>query len=121
MTIRGFHGATLLVRDTGPTARLLTETMGFTVANEKGDRTRYAMGDGAPGAQVDLVGAPDLTPGDVAAGITHHIAWRTPDEESESRWRRALGLDVTGVRDREYFRSIYFHEPGDILFEIATE
>jgi len=122
--IRGFHGATLLVRDTEPTARLLTETMGFTVAGEEGDRTRYAMGDGAPGAQVDLVGAPDLAPGGVAAGITHHIAWRTPDEESELRWRRelsALGLDVTGVRDREYFRSIYFHEPGGILFEIATD
>ncbi len=122
--IRGFHGATLLVRDAGPTARLLTETMGFRSIGEEGDRVRYATGEGGPGAEVDLVAAPGTPPGSVAAGITHHIAWRTPDQESELHWRRVLGaqgLDVTSVRDREYFRSIYFHEPGGVLFEIATD
>jgi len=122
--VRGFHGATLLVGDAGPTARLLTGTMGFRSIGEEGGRVRYATGDGGPGAEVDLVAVPGTPRGAVAAGIAHHIAWRVADDASERRWRDELGaqgLDVTSVRDRAYFRSIYFHEPGGILFEIATD
>jgi len=122
--IRGFHGATLLVRDTTPTARILIATMGLRVVGEEGGRVRYATGDGAPGTHVDVVAAPTASPAVVAAGMTHHIAWRVADDEAELRWWTALtkvGLDVTDVHDRDYFRSIYFRAPGGALFEIATD
>ncbi|MBF6591999.1 MAG: ring-cleaving dioxygenase [Ktedonobacterales bacterium] len=122
--IRGFAGATLTVADDVPTAALLTETLGFRLTAREGERARFAVGAGAPGARVEVVRAPRARRGVVAAGTVHHIAWRTPDSEQQLAWRdilRARGLDVTPVRDRRYFHSIYFYEPGGILFEIATD
>jgi glyoxalase family protein len=57
-------------------------------------------------------------------GAVHHIAWRTPSNDTQTQWRAQLaaaGLDVTPVLDRQYFRSIYYREPGGVLFEIATD
>jgi glyoxalase family protein len=122
--ITGFHGATLWVRDHEPTARLLADALGFRLVAQEGRRVRYAAGPDEPGRWVDLVSVPDAPEGVGAAGTVHHIAWRTPDDAQQLAWRHALarhGLHVTPVRDRQYFRSIYFREPGGVLFEIATD
>ena len=122
--IRGFSGATLTVDDYELTAPLLTNVMGFRLVGQEGERYRYEVGEGADLARVDLVNAPELPEGQMAAGTVHHIAWRTPSDEQQLAWRAELqqaGMQVTPVRDRQYFHSIYFYEPNGILFEIATD
>ena len=102
------------------TSRLLGDVLGLARVGEEGDRERFA---GADGSRVDLLlEAPPQ--GRIAAGSVHHVAFRTPDDGSQAAWRALLlerGLHVSPVMDREYFRSIYFREPGGILFEIATD
>jgi catechol 2,3-dioxygenase-like lactoylglutathione lyase family enzyme len=122
--IRGFHSVTLWEEGYERTAELLTETMGLRlVANEENTYRYAAEGDEGPGILVDVRCAPGLWRGRVAAGTVHHVAWRTSDDAAQLGWRErlvALGLNVTPVIDRTYFHSIYFREPGGVLFEIAT-
>jgi glyoxalase family protein len=122
--IRGFHSVALLERSHGETQRMLTALMGFRHARSVGHRRRYIAGEGGPAARVDIVEAPDAPPGRVAVGTVHHVAWRVATDDAQRAWRERLldaGINVTPVRDREYFRSIYYHEPGGVLFEIATD
>ncbi len=122
--VRGFHGATLLLRRRADSARLLGDVMGFQRIGEEGHRTRFAVGAGGPGAMVDLVEDPGARNGQQAAGTVHHIAWRTPNDTQQVAWRDDLlrhELGVTDVRDRQYFHSIYYREPGGVLYEIATD
>src|ERR1700716_1856975 len=122
--IRGFHAATLQLPDSAPTEKLLTETLGFQQIAEGGRRRRFSLGARSTSAQVDLVQRPDDPVGHIAAGTVHHIAFRAANDEEQLAWREKLvdlGLAVTPVIDREYFHSIYFREPGGILFEIATD
>lgn len=122
--IRGFHSATLSEEGYERTAQLLTETMGFRLLQEEGNRFRYAAGDGGPGATVDVVCQPGAPRGSMGAGTVHHIAWRAKDDAEQLAWRAELvrqGLNVSPVMDRQYFHSIYYREPGGILFEIATD
>jgi glyoxalase family protein len=122
--IRGFAGATLSLDGYELTARLLTATMGFRRIGEEGSRFRFQVGQGDDSAMIDLCCQPEGEPGRMGIGAVHHIAWRTPSRETQQEWRRILaaaGLDVTPVLDRQYFRSIYYREPGGVLFEIATD
>lgn len=122
--IRGFHSATLMEAGYRKTADLLTETLGFRLIGQDGNRFRYAVASGAPGSIVDVVCAPEERHGHVLVGCVHHIAWRTVDDENQANWLAELirlGHDVSPVMDRKYFHSIYFREPGGILFEIATD
>ena len=122
--IRGFHSVALLEHAYNDTDALLAGVLGFRLAKEVGHRRRYVVDDGDLATLVDVVSAPDASPGHVAIGTVHHVAWRTPDPEAQRGWRQKLieeGLRVTPVRDRQYFRSIYFREPGGVLFEIATD
>jgi catechol 2,3-dioxygenase-like lactoylglutathione lyase family enzyme len=122
--IRGFAGATLSLDGYEATARLLTETMGFRQVASEGARFRFEAGKGAGAAAVDLYCQPEGEPGRMGIGAVHHIAWRTASEQAQLEWRRVVvgaGLDVTPVLDRQYFRSIYYREPGGVLFEIATD
>jgi glyoxalase family protein len=122
--IRGFHAPTLYLHDIALSERLLTEVMGFRRLGAEGGRVRFAAGAGAPGALVDLLARPDGPRALQAAGTVHHIAWRTPDDAQQLAWQGELaqrGLGVTEVRDRQYFHSIYYREPGGILYEIATD
>ena len=122
--IRGFHAPTLQLPDSAPTEKLLTETLGFQQIAEEGSRRRFSLGARSTSAQVDLVERPDDPVGHIAAGTVHHIAFRAANDEEQLAWREKLvdlGLAVTPVIDREYFHSIYFREPGGILFEIATD
>jgi glyoxalase family protein len=122
--IRGFYGVTLSEEGYERTASMLTQTLGFRLVRTQGNRFRYETGEGGPGATVDVICLPDELPGVVAVGTVHHVAWRTPTDEEQKEWRReiaAAGLNVTPVIDRRYFHSIYFREPGGVLFEIATD
>jgi glyoxalase family protein len=119
--VRGFAGMTLASGAPDETGRIL-ETLGFDVVDETDDRRRYrAEGDRATTVDVRLDVAPRGRPG---AGTVHHVAFRTPDDETQAALRDRLagiGVRTTPQRDRQYFRSLYFREPGGILFEIATD
>jgi catechol 2,3-dioxygenase-like lactoylglutathione lyase family enzyme len=122
--IRGFHGVTLAEEGYEDTAALVTGTMGFRQVASEGNRFRYAGADGVPGGVVDLLCTPDSPRGSTGAGTVHHVAFRAADDESQKGWRERLVKDhhnVSPVMDRTYFHSIYFREPGGVLFEIATD
>ena len=116
-----FHSVTLSLDDIEPTARVLEDVLGMASSAGDQERMRYAFGGGQPGF-VDLVAS--ATRPRRGAGTVHHIAFRAQDEAEQLLWRErvsAAGLAVTEVKDRQYFRSIYFREPGGVLFEIATD
>lgn len=124
--LRGFHGVTLTLAAYERTAGLLTQTFGFTAVTETGSRFRYDTGSGAPGSVVDIIREPSARAlrGEIAAGTVHHVAFRTANDDQQLVVREkltSLGFDVTPVRDRQYFHSIYFTEPGGVIFEIATD
>jgi glyoxalase family protein len=120
--IKGFYSAELWVEGYERSAALLTEQMDHVKIAEKGNRFRYAATD-APGNYIDLVCMPDAMKGLGGAGTVHHIAFNTPDAKSQNDVRIKLSqrmLNPTPVLDRNYFTSIYFREPGGVLFEVAT-
>lgn len=122
--IRGFHSVALWESSPEPTARLLTDTLGFEQIASQGQRTRFKMSGNRPGQLVDVIHRPDAPRGVGGAGTVHHVAWRTPNDDEQLAWQRAVaaaGHNVTPVKDRQYFHSIYFREPGGVLFEIATD
>jgi glyoxalase family protein len=122
--IRGFHHVTLSEEGYERTAALLTETLGFRLIDSKANHFRYAAASEGTGAIVDVLCVPAGKAGRVSVGTVHHLAWRTPTEEQQLQWRATLSsrqYNVTPVIDRKYFHSIYFREPGGVLFEIATD
>jgi glyoxalase family protein len=123
-SVRGFHSVTLMEQSCLSTGNFLTGVMGFRQAAESGNRHRYVAGGTGAGCAVDLHCDPDLSRGMVAVGTVHHVAWRAADGADQLAWRQEIiahGHDVTAVLDRNYFHSIYFSEPGGVLFEIATD
>jgi len=124
-TLRGFHSVSTALEGYERTARLLTETFGYRLIEESGNRFRFGSADdSASGRIIDLLCQPDTAMGRVAAGSVHHIAFRAKDDAEQLEWREHLvnlGYNVTPVMDRDYFHSIYFREPGGVLFEIATD
>ena len=121
--IRGLHSVTLTIRSPARTLALLTDVLGFEVVGEEASRTRLAVNGDAPGRTLEIVHAPDAPPAVNGLGTVHHVALAISDAEEQLRMRAELirlGLQVTEVRDRQYFQSIYFREPGGVLFEIAT-
>lgn len=122
--LRGFHGVTLSEEGYELTARLLTEVMGFRAGGNEGNRFRYRAAGGDYAATVDLLCAPDARRGGMGAGVVHHVAFRTPDDAQQAAWREQIsrqGFNVSPVMNRVYFHSIYYREPGGVLFEIATD
>ncbi|MBV9851869.1 MAG: ring-cleaving dioxygenase [Armatimonadetes bacterium] len=126
--LKGLDGVALTVRRLGPTAEVLTEVLGMRRAREYERQGRrvvvFEMGAGGPGAELHVEERPDLSRGHVGAGGVHHVAFRTPDDAEQAAWRgriRAAGLVTSDLIDRFYFRSLYFREPGGVLFEIATD
>ena len=124
-SICGLHSVSAALEGYERTAHLLTETFGYRLINEAGNRFRFtAPGDAGVGKLIDLLCLPDAQRASSGVGSVHHIAFRTPDDEQQRAWRERLvnlGYNVTPVIDRTYFHSIYFREPGGVLFEIATE
>ncbi len=121
--VRGLHAVTLSERLLDPSVQMLTQLLGMRLGAEEGDRARFAMADGSSGALLDLA-ADRADRGVQAGGTVHHIAFRAPDLATMTRWQgelQAAGVAVTDIRDRQYFKSIYFREPGGVLYEIATD
>ena len=119
--IRGFRGADMVLRDTGPEAELL-QFMGYDKLDTHGGVTRYALPDGSPANVIDLAKA-DANHARSSAGSVHHIAFAVENRARQLEVREALldtGYQVTPVIDRDYFYAIYFRTPGGILFEVAT-
>lgn len=123
-SLRGFHSITLLEDGYELTQKLLTETLDFRKAGVDGTTYRFEVGDGGPGTYIDIRVAPDFLEGRMGIGAIHHIALHTADDEAEVDWRQRVieaGTNPSPVLDRYYFRSVYFHEPGGTLFELATD
>src|SRR2546430_5553518 len=124
-SLRGFHGVSIALEGYEQTAKLLTETFGYRLVEQSGNRFRFAApSEAGVGRIVDLLCTPDGSPGRVAVGSVHHIAFRARDDEEQRNWRHllvGLGYNVSPIIDRTYFHSIYFREPGGVLFEIATD
>lgn len=121
--LAGFHSITNWVSAADQSAALLTDVLGYRLVGEEGARLRF-QADGALGHIVDLMVRPKQPRGRMGAGSIHHVAFRTPDDAAQRTWQTTLmdrGYDVTEVRDRQYFNSIYFREPSNILYEIATD
>ena len=122
--VRGFHSVGLGLRETESSARFLVETLGFRELGSEAGRKRCVTHAGGPGAIVDLISDPGRPDGEEGAGTVHHVAWRALDDAHQLVLRQSLieaGREVTPVIDRKYFHSIYFREPGGVLFEIATD
>jgi glyoxalase family protein len=121
--IRGIHSVTMTVADPAPTIAFMREWFGFDVADEMDGRQRVSVNGVGPGKSVDVLTAPDGLRAKNGVGTVHHVAMAIPDTTEQLRLREALvarGIDVTPVMDRSYFKSIYFREPGGVLFEVAT-
>jgi glyoxalase family protein len=123
--IAGFHGVGLLLPETGPTGAILTDVFGFHEVGREGATIRFQASGTANGSVVDLTAAPEAARGRLGAGTVHHVAFRAADDEAEFAMMRRLaenhGIETTEQKDRNYFRSLYFREPGGVLFEIATD
>jgi glyoxalase family protein len=122
--IRALHGARLRERKIAPTVAFLTDVMGFRHAGTENGWHRYAIAGGGSGAFVDLAEAPDSPRGFWGIGSIHHLAWRVDDEKHQLEMRtrvEAAARRPTPVIDRFWFKSVYFTEPGGVLFELATD
>ncbi len=121
---RGFHSVTLAVHRLGPTEKILTGILGYVLEGKEGNISRYRSPWVENASIVDVMEAPNLPRGLNAAGTNHHIAFRVKDEETLMYFRsriEEMGLGITPKIDRDYFFSVYFREPGGVLFELATE
>lgn len=121
-SIKGFYSAEIWAEGYERTAGLLTEQMDHKLIAEQGNRFRFAATD-TPGNYIDIVCKPDSLRALGGNGTVHHIAFATPDEQTQQQARIKISqrmLNPTPVLDRQYFTSVYFREPGGVLFEIAT-
>jgi glyoxalase family protein len=129
--IRGLGPIRMSVPELGPTAHVLTSVMAmkavrtYPIAKGSGATVHvFQMGGEGPSAELHVAVEPNLAPARLGAGGVHHVAFRTPDDEQYEAWEERLvqmGMPTSGPVDRFYFRSLYFREPGGILFEIATD
>jgi glyoxalase family protein len=123
--IRGFHGVSLTLNSAAPTAAVLSNVFGFAEAGREGDTIRFQVDGTALGGIVDLRTAKGAAPGRLGRGSVHHLALRAADDSAEFAMVAKLandhGIRTTEQKDRDYFRSVYFREPGGVLFEIATD
>jgi catechol 2,3-dioxygenase-like lactoylglutathione lyase family enzyme len=122
--IRGFHGTTLWEDGDTGSAAFLTRTMGFEPVGEEGSVLRFQSAGAGTGTVVDLRRAPGFWRGAGGLGTVHHVAFRAATDADQVAKRaeiEAQGVGITPVIDRQYFHSVYFREPGGVLFEIATD
>jgi predicted esterase/catechol 2,3-dioxygenase-like lactoylglutathione lyase family enzyme len=121
--IHGFHGVTLWIDRAERTQEVLVDTLGFRQLREEGTTRRFTIGDGLPGTFVDVRAVGGFGVGAGGAGTVHHVAFALEDPRAELEMRDRVteaGLAPTPVIDRNYFFSVYFREPGHVLFELAT-
>ncbi len=123
--ICGIHSVRAVVHDLEATKLLMTKILGFSHLGEDGAWHRFAAAEGdVSGQYFDVRVDPDAPRGETGTGGVHHVAWRVPDDAAEADLRDVLqdvGLNPSPQIDRFWFRSVYFREPGGILFELATD
>jgi glyoxalase family protein len=123
--VRGFHGVSLLQADAAPTGAILSDVFGLAETARDGAVVRFAAPDATLGGIVDVEVTDSFVPGRMGGGSVHHIAFRARDDAEQARMVARLAsahrIHTTEQKDRNYFRSVYFREPGGILFEIATD
>ncbi len=121
---RGFHSVTITTNKLQPTADVLTEIFGYKLLEHHVNRYRFVTEAVENAAIVDVVEVPGESIGHVAGGSVHHVAFRVKDDEVLMKFREKVidaGLHITEKIDRNYFYSLYFREPGGVLFEIASD
>ena len=121
---KGFHNVTLLLKDVTPTAKILTDIFGYKLLKQEGNRYRFITDAIENASIVDIIEAPNVGRGVVAGGTNHHVAFRVKDDNILMDYREkieSIGLNITPKIDRDYFFSLYFREPGGVLFELATD
>ncbi len=124
VAIRGFHSVTLTLRDAGATIGVLTDVLGYRQVMKVGNRFRFEIDTVSTANIIDIIEDASAPRGRNAAGTNHHIAFRVKDDVVLMEFRKrvlAAGLDITTKIDRDYFFSLYFREPGGVLFEVATD
>ena len=121
---KGFHNVTLTVRNVAPTASVLTDLLGYTLQKQEGQHYRFTTDAVDNAGIVDIIEAPTAVAGRGAAGTNHHVAFRVKDDNVLMTFREKIagkGFNITPKIDRDYFFSLYFREPGGVLFELATD
>jgi glyoxalase family protein len=121
---KGFHGITLTLKNIKATAEILTDVFGYKLSEQEGNHYRFVTDAVKNAGIIDLTEAPEERAGYVAGGTNHHVAFRVKNEEEQMIYREKIaqrGLSITEKIDRNYFYSVYFREPGGVLFELATD
>ncbi len=121
---KGFHSVTLTLNKVEPTTQILTDILGYKLLKQEGNRYRFITDAIENASIVDIIEAPGLGAGINSAGTNHHVAFRVKDDKILMDYREKIlskGLNITPKIDRDYFFSLYFREPGGVLFELATE
>lgn len=121
---KGFHNVTLTLKNSKATAEILTDVLGYKFLKQEGDRSRFMTDTIETAAIVDILETANASPGYNAAGTNHHIAFRVKDDNILMEYREKIlsrDLSITPKIDRDYFYSLYFREPGGVLFELATD
>lgn len=122
--LRGMHSVRLWERQLAPTEALLTRIMGFSTLGTEDGWHRYGAGGGGSGNLIEIKQLPDEPRGEWGTGTVHHVAWRVNDSDEQMRLRESIasaGLRPTAQIDRFWFKSVYYKEPGGVLFELATD
>lgn len=122
--LKGFHNVTLTLKKAGPTIKVLTDILGYDLQKQEGERYRFATDAIDTANLIDIIENDTIPTGRNAAGTNHHIAFRVKNDDILMEYREkvmAAGLSITPKIDRDYFYSLYFREPGGVLFEIATD
>jgi len=121
---KGFHSVVLTLQNVDRTAKILTDIFGYKLLKQEGNRYRFVTDANATANIVDIVEEPNGNPGFNAGGTNHHVAFRAKDDNIMMEFRekvKSSGLSITEKIDRNYFYSLYFREPGGVLFEIASD
>ncbi|MFA5833684.1 MAG: ring-cleaving dioxygenase [Bacteroidota bacterium] len=122
--IKRFYGVTMNLAELDSSMTVLQELLGAHASTQTGNRHRFIIGEGSDEAAIDIIIDPSLPRARQSAGSVHHIAWRVKDFLAHEEWQKRVeqgGLHPTEIIDRFYFHSIYFREPGGVLYEIATD
>jgi glyoxalase family protein len=122
--LKGFHNVTLTLKKADPTIKVLTDILGYDLQKHEGERFRFATDSIETANLIDIIENDKIIAGRNAAGTNHHIAFRVKDDNVLMEYREKVmsaGLNITPKIDRDYFYSLYFREPGGVLFEIATD
>lgn len=122
--IRGFHNVTLTLRSVNATSKVLTDLLGYSLVKQEGNIYRFETDTTEAANIIDILEDPNAHDGRNAAGTNHHIAFRVKNDDILMEVRErvvAAGLSITPKINRDYFFSLYFREPGGVLFELATD